>query len=174
MSENVFILDSFAIGKKAEEMAAKRIEKAGWQITDVRKVPAYQVKDIDYICSGDGDEWSVDIKTDRCYRTNNYFFETLSNIELDKPGWGYTSEANYILIVYPTSTGHELHVLDMTKTREWLYQNASKCRVITNTTKRENGSVYYSQGIIVNRRKFEQESGAVTQILSIETEKKVA
>jgi len=63
MDNNVYILDSFKIGKKAEILAAKRIEKAGWHITDVRKNPAYQIKDIDYICSGFGIIWTVDVKT---------------------------------------------------------------------------------------------------------------
>jgi hypothetical protein len=168
MDNHVYILDSFAIGKKAEDMAAKRIKKAGWHVTDVRKNPIYQVKDIDYICSGFGSIWTVDVKTDRCHYTGNYFFEIISNVETNKAGWGYTSEANYILIVYPTSAGHELHVLDMAKIREWLIKNADKCKVIENTTKREDGSIYYSQGIIVNRQKFARESGAVMQILPIE------
>jgi len=169
MDNNVYILDSFKIGKKAEILAAQRIKKAGWTIFDVRKNPRYQIKDIDYICSGFGSIWTVDVKTDRCYRTFNYFFEIISNVESDKLGWGYTSEADYILMVYPTPTGgYEMHVLDMVKTRAWIEENAWKCKVIENSTKREDGSIYHSQGIIINRQKFSLESDAVMQILSID------
>ena len=173
MGAPVFILDSFKKGKPAEEIAAARIKKAGWQIEDVRKDPVYQAKDIDYICSKDDDAWTVDIKTDRCYRTGNYFFEILANVESEKLGWAYTSEADYILIVYDTGSGHELHVIDMALLRIWLEQNEWKCRKIENSTRRENGSIYHSQGIICNRTKFAEESNAVIQILSIE-EKEVA
>lgn len=170
----VYILDSFRKGKPAEEIAAQRIAKAGWQIEDVRKDKEYQAVDIDYICSKDDDTWTVDVKTDRCYKTQNYFFETLANVEAKKQGWAYTSEADYILIVYETPTGgHELHVIDMSLARAWIEQNEWKCRKIENATRRENGSIYHSQGIIYNRKKFAAESGAVIQILKIE-EKEVA
>ena len=46
-------------------------------------------------------------------------------------------------------------------------------RKIENATRRENGSIYHSQGIVYNRTKFAAESGAVIQILKIE-EKEVA
>jgi hypothetical protein len=165
-----YIMDSFRIGAVAEELAAQRIMNAGWNITDVRKDLEYQKIDIDYICSGVDDEWSVDIKTDRCYRTGNYFFETVANVELDKQGWAYTSAAEYILIVYNTGAGYELHVISLKLTSEWLHGNAWKCRTVTNSTKRENGTVYHSQGIIVNRSKFQRESGAVMQVLNLSKE----
>ena len=166
----VYILDSFRKGKPAEEIAAARIAKAGWEITDVRKDPVYQAADIDYVCFNDDDEWTVDVKTDRCYKTQNYFFEVLANVEAEKLGWAYTSEADYILIVYDTPAGHELHVIDMFQLRQWLEQNEWKCRKIENSTRRENGSIYHSQGVIYNRTKFASESNAVIQILKIEAE----
>lgn len=165
-----YIMDSFRIGAVAEDLAAQRIINAGWEITDARKDPEYQAQDIDYICSGVDDSWSVDIKTDRCYCTGNYFFETVANIELHKQGWAYTSAAEYILIVYDTGAGYELHVINMPLTRDWLYGNIDQCRTITNSTKRENGTIYHSQGIIVSRSKFSNESGAVMQVLSIDKE----
>lgn len=165
-----FILDSFKTGAAAETLAAKRIRKAGWDITDVRKIQEYQVQDIDYICSSVDDSWSVDVKTDRCYRTGNYFFEIAANIELDKQGWAYTSAADYILIVYDTGADYELHVISMDKLRQWLQKNGDKCKIITNSTRRENGTIYHSQGIIINRIKFQRESGAVEQILNINKE----
>ncbi|MGL5207001.1 MAG: hypothetical protein ACRC8T_05775 [Acidaminococcaceae bacterium] len=173
MTKPVYILDSFKKGKPAEEIAAARIAKAGWQIEDVRTDKEYQAVDIDYVCSKDDDTWTVDIKTDRCYYTGNYFFETLANIESNKAGWAYTSMADYILIVYDTPAGHELHVIDMSLARAWIHQNEWKCKKIENATRRENGSIYHSQGIICNRTKFAEESNAVIQILKIE-EKEVA
>jgi hypothetical protein len=165
-----YIIDSFQKGAAAEELAAQRIMNAGWEITDVRKITEYQALDIDYICFGFDDSWTVDIKTDRCYRTGNYFFETVANVESDKQGWAYTSAAEYILIVYNTGAGYELHVISLKLTREWLNENAWKCKTITNSTKRENGTIYHSQGIIVSRQKFSNESGAVMQVLSINKE----
>lgn len=174
MTKPVFILDSFRKGKPAETLAAQRIKKAGWEITDVRQDPEYQAKDIDYVCFDDSDQWTVDVKTDRCYKTQNYFFEVLANVEAKKQGWAYMSEADYILIVYETPTGgHELHVIDLPLARAWIKQNEQKCRKIENATRRENGSIYHSQGVIYNRQKFAAESGAVIQTLSI-SEKEVA
>jgi len=167
MVNHNFIMDSFAKGTSAEEIAMDRIKRAGWSITDVRNDKKYQVIDIDLICSSSNDRWTVDVKTDRG-DTGNYFIETKSNVERDTAGWGYSSEADYIMIVYPVRVGFEIHVIDAVILRNWLPLNEYKYRTITNSTKRENGSVYHSKGVIINRQKFLEETGAVAQIFSFD------
>lgn len=155
------IKDSFAKGKNAEEIVAAWIVKQGWgAVKDVRKDKEYQAKDIDYIVSDEESDTPIDVKSDKYYETNNYFIETMSNIELNKIGWGYSSLADFIFIYYPD--GDELHVINMFALRPWLIRNAGKCKEKTNATKSKwnNKVLYHSQGILVNRQKLMREIGA--------------
>lgn len=151
------INDSFKIGEKAEAIVSDWMIKQGWVLKDVRKDKVYQAKDIDYLIIDGSYQTAVDIKSDKCFDTGNYFIETFSNIDKNKIGWGYGSEADYIFVYYPTAG--ELHIIDMHVLKPWLIKNAGKCKTITNSSARYNGSTYHSQGIVIDRDKLATEIG---------------
>jgi hypothetical protein len=153
-----YIMDSFKVGKSAETIVSNWMVSLGWEIVDVRQDKVYQIKDIDYLVpTTDGGQAGVDIKSDRCFDTGNYFIETFSNIEKNKIGWGFGSEADYIMIYYPTSA--ELHIIDLHALKPWLVANAGKCKTITNSTQRVSGTTYHSQGIVINRQQLADDIG---------------
>lgn len=166
------IIDSFRTGKSAEELAAAHIAAAGWQIVDVRSIRYYQIRDIDYIlCSPDGaQQYSMDIKTDKCYNTGNYAIEAASNVERNTLGWVYTSKADYICIVYPVSADmYEYHIINLPVLRQWLTDNITTCREITNSTRAAHGDkvLYHSRFVLINRKMLQTGSKAVEEVKQI-------
>lgn len=157
MSDTNNIIDSFKIGSDAEAIVSEWMIQKGWVLNDVRKDKVYQAKDIDYLVLHNKYSTSVDVKSDKRFDTGNYFIETFSNVEKNIIGWGYGSQAEYIIVYYPT--GCELHLIDMYALKTWLVANAGKYRTITNATRREDGTMYHSKGIVVDRDKLAQELG---------------
>ena len=151
------IIESFKIGADSEEIVFEWMLQKNWKMTDVRKDKIYQIKDIDYLVRVDNFSTSVDVKSDKRFETGNYFIETFSSVEKNIIGWGFGSQAEYIIVYYPTVC--ELHLIDMYALKTWLVANAGKYRTITNATRREDGTMYHSQGIVVNRQKLMDEIG---------------
>jgi len=169
------ITDSFRTGAAAEELAAAHIAAAGWQLVDVRSIRYYQIRDIDYIlCSSDGaQQYTMDIKTDKCYGTGNYAIEITSNVERNTLGWVYTSKADYICIIYPVSADtYEYHIINLPILRQWLTDNISNCRKITNSTRAAHGDkvLYHSKFVLINRKMLQTGSTAVEEIKQIKEE----
>lgn len=74
-----------------------------YAVTDVSGDSSYQQAGIDRILTRpDGSVFTVEYKVDlAAKRTGNLFFETVSNDKKARPGWGWSSQADYWLILIP-------------------------------------------------------------------------
>ena len=71
---------------------------ADMEIVDVRKNPAYQKMDIDFLIAGQGKRFvGIDVKVDTtAIETGNLVYEVVSHA---RNGWAVTTKAKYIFVV---------------------------------------------------------------------------
>ena len=167
MAKNNAWTTSLEKAKRAEEVTRLVYEKMGWKTKDVRNEPNYQEEDIDFVffCDipGHEDEFTVESKSDDTYQYGNFAFENIKNTDKGTLGWALTTTAQYITIYYPTAD--VMYILDGPKTVEWFRQNQHLFPEKKNSTaRREGGVLYKSKFRIVNRERFERESGAVLDV----------
>lgn len=91
-----------SIGKQGEEMLDLWL-KSKYRITDVSEAPYFQERCIDRILEkADGSTIFVEYKFDQAARkTGNIFFETISIDSKGVPGWGWKTQADYLLTLVP-------------------------------------------------------------------------
>lgn len=101
-------------------------------VINVEDDPAFQSRDIDLIWTTQKGEVLVEVKGDRWNRTNNFFFETHSNLEKRTPGCFMYTEAD-LLFYYFVNT-RLLYRLPMPKTRDWFRITMNRFRERSTTT----------------------------------------
>ena len=95
-------------------------EKSWFEVKDVHNDPKYFSVDIDLLIYNDWKEISVEVKfDDYMYRTNNFFFEIVSNEQLNTKWCFLKSEADILL--YYDKINHIWYFLPMAKTQEWFF-----------------------------------------------------
>lgn len=134
-------------------------QKSTVKVVNVESDIEYQKKDIDLIwvreINGEIRETTIEIKVDNYYRTGNYFFETLSNVERGTDGCFMYSEAKYLFYYF---LNVELHVFNLAKAREWFVANRNRFKLVkTSTPINSFGDVYHTEGALVNRATFAKE-----------------
>jgi len=89
------------VGEKAFEMELKRLQARGlisW-FRNVSSIGAFQRLGIDFLVDDFFSLLSFEVKTDFVAgETGNIVFELFSNFESGKPGWGLTSQADFLAI----------------------------------------------------------------------------
>lgn len=138
-----------------------RNQKSTIDILNVENDLSYQKKDIDLLWihrTNVGEvTTSIEIKVDNYYRTGNYFFETLSNVEKNTDGCFMYSEAKYLYYYF---LNVELHIFKLDEARKWFIQNKNRFTYKRTSTPIPNtNSVYHTEGALVNRQLFANESG---------------
>lgn len=111
----------------------------------------YRTKDIDLIwtreANGISKKVAVEVKVDTYFRTGNYFFETLSNVEKNTPGCFIYSEADYFFYYF---LGFEIHAIELAPARAWFLDHINEFpRKRTTTT--VGRSYYHTEGCLVKR-----------------------
>lgn len=135
-SDAAFAL-SLKLGKVGEVAVTEYFNSIGASWVDVSDNPFYQGKDIDFLVElKNGTKRSVEVKTDTNSRSANFFFESVSNEEYDKPGWIHTTEAD--IVVYYFCNGyaaneHNAFFIDMRRLWVFLTDNAGSLREVTNS-----------------------------------------
>jgi hypothetical protein len=106
-------------------------QKSTIKIINVENDIDYQKKDIDLIkireLNSEVKETAIEIKVDNYYRTGNYFFETLSNVERGTDGCFMYSEATYLFYYF---LNVELHIFNFSKAREWFIANRDRFKLV--------------------------------------------
>jgi hypothetical protein len=89
---------SINVGKSGEEIMYQYLRKKYEDVVDVTKQKQFYPLDIDYVCSNKrGENTLIEVKTDTYTgRNGNIFLETWSNVEKEKQGWPYYTEADEI------------------------------------------------------------------------------
>ena len=90
---------SSVLGDKGEKIVQATLEGKGFHLTNVAGVKRWQEQDIDFLIAakppGSKVEWeTIEVKADQYL--DNFFIETLSNVELGLMGWLYKSQADVI------------------------------------------------------------------------------
>jgi hypothetical protein len=126
----------FSAQQKVGEEGEKFLD--GWlspsyKVLDVSADRKYQQSGIDRIITrSDGSITTVEYKLDRvAKRTNNIFFETISNDKESIPGWGWSSQADYWIFLIPDQ---EIIVFKPGRLRTlvWELQKTVRERVVPN------------------------------------------
>lgn len=131
---------------------------------NVEKDEAYQKVDIDffwsYMSDGQVSQSSCELKTDR-YTTQNFFFETDSNLEKGTPGCFMYTEAKF-LFYYFINKG-DLYVMHTDTVRNWFVENKERFQEkFLNTKSDKNDKTYYrSAGRLVPIPTLLNECGSV-------------
>ena len=134
------------------DRAAKEIEawlKTFQETVDVQNVeaiPEYQRQDIDLLWTTTRKTFRIEIKGDQWHKTGNFFFETLSNQELNTPGCLLYTKADYIFYYFVET--RILFTLPMPATRDWFKENMARFEERSTTTPVGAGS-YTTVGRLV-------------------------
>lgn len=120
-------------------------------VFDVQADPKYQELDIDGIAilknMDSTEERTFEVKVDTYFeKSNNYFFETISNSNKCSEGCFLKSKAMYFFYYFLKK---EIHIFKLYDAQEWLKKNGNKY----NVAKAKN-RYYYSEGLLVNRDDF--------------------
>jgi hypothetical protein len=97
----------------------------GSRVYDVQEDPRFQHRGVDLLWEQPGGEvLGVEVKGDRQGgRRGTYFFELISNVEKDTPGWFLYSSADVLAYVFLDLS--ELHLLPLPAVREWFLARRS-------------------------------------------------
>lgn len=101
-------------------------------VINVEDDPAFQSRDIDLIWTTQKGEVLVEVKGDRWNRTNNFFFETHSNLEKGTLGCFLYTEADWLFYYFVNT--RLLYKLPMPKTRDWFRITMNRFRERSTTT----------------------------------------
>lgn len=136
------------------------------ELIDVQNDPFYQKKDIDFIIKRKPCiEHHIEIKVDSYfYKSNNIFWETMSNIERNNVGcFMYSQATHFYYYFFP---GDVLYIFETTPTRQWFIKNKHRFTKKTLKNKCGNNETYTSIGYIIDRKTFISENN-VTVIKNI-------
>lgn len=91
------------------------------KLENVENNAGYQKKGVDLLLMTNKGEFKLAIAGDKWHKTGNFFFETYSNKEENKPGNFMYYEVDWLL--YYFITPRTLYMLPMPKTRDWFVAN---------------------------------------------------
>jgi hypothetical protein len=113
-------LTQHQVGKSGEVFLDQWLQ-VSYQISDVSHEPKYQRSGIDRVLTKpDGTMLTVEYKVDAtAKRTGNLFFETVSNDARNSPGWGWSSQADYIIFLIPEQ---EIIVFETARLRALIWE----------------------------------------------------
>jgi hypothetical protein len=119
MSQAYDFSEQRIIGKKGEEILDQWL-KQNYQVSDVSEVEKYQKMGIDRVLTRpDGTVIMVEYKFDvASARTGNLFFETVSVDTKNIPGWGWSSQADYWVFLFPNL---EVLIIEPSKLRHLVW-----------------------------------------------------
>jgi hypothetical protein len=148
--------DSLKIGQDGEAHISYALSRLGYKLIDVRNDASYQDIDIDLIGRKDDVETTFEIKTDTyTAKTGNIYYETVSNVEANVPGWTSKTKAQ-TLLYFPEGADY-MYWIDMPKYREFVLSTASNYRKHSVENRRKSGRGFStSEGLIVPVAVIEQ------------------
>lgn len=117
---------TFTAQNKVGEVAESRMEiwlgnqPVTLWVRNVTKDPQYQKRDVDLVWGHRRGETELEVKGDR-YPSKNFFFETVSNTNLQSPGCFMYTEAQFI--AYHFVREDLFYVLPTLRTRLWFKKN---------------------------------------------------
>lgn len=123
-------------------------------VKNVEDDPYYQQIDVDIICGAKEDnsiqEKKIEVKVDTFFdRSNNYFFELVSNRTKNSDGCLIVTESDFLFYYFIEK---ELHIFKTLELQYWLVNNEQRFK-----KKEVKNKFYTTMGIIVPRDIFAKE-----------------
>ena len=123
-------------------------------VKNVEDDPYYQQIDVDIICGAKEDnsiqEKKIEVKVDTFFdRSNNYFFELVSNRTKNSDGCLIVTESDFLFYYFMEK---ELHIFKTLELQYWLVNNEQRFK-----KKEVKNKFYTTMGIIVPRDIFAKE-----------------
>jgi len=119
-------------------------DKRTLDLVSVENDKEYQSQGIDLIWITTAGHFSVEVKTDTQYRTNNYFFETVSNKTKGTPGCFISSKADIMAYYF---LNKEIHFFTLPEAQDWFKVHGHKYPLKTSSSE-----LYESEGRVVLRK----------------------
>lgn len=143
--------------QQGEALAQKCLTANGFQVIDRRSDPSYWKKDIDFTAiKGDRRE-EIEVKWDsKISRSGALFFELLTDIQSNSPGWATYTEADYIF--YGDAQRKLFYIFPVGAMRQYLREHREEYETrIANDYDRRTGAIRkQSLGAIVPLARFQQ------------------
>ena len=143
--------------EKGEALAMQCLTANGFQIIDRRDSPDYWKKDIDFTAVKDGTSHEIEVKWDsRIGRSGALFFELLTDIQANRPGWANYTEADYIF--YGDAGKMVFYVFPVSAMRDYLREHRGEyeTRIATDYDRRTGRVRKQSLGAVVPLALFRQ------------------
>lgn len=153
--------------EQGEELARQCLIANGFQIIDRRANPEYWAKDIDFTAIKGNRSADIEIKWDnRMHQSGAFFFELITDIEKQKPGWATYTGADYIF--YGDAVGMVFYIFPVGAMRQYLKNHYGEYNTRRATDyNRTTGAVRkQSLGAVVPLAAFQQE--VPVQVLNIQ------
>lgn len=91
---------ALAAGKVGEDLVLDYMTAIGYHMEDVSGDKDFQKRDIDFLACYKGNRMAIEVKADsRVAETGNLVVETCTNIDANKKGWFFTTQATHIFFV---------------------------------------------------------------------------
>lgn len=88
------------VGDQGEKLVADWMQRLGYNVEDVSMNRDYFDKDIDFLMSKDGEEMTVEVKTDqRMADSGNVLLEIRVDVDKNKDGWWKYCQATHLFFV---------------------------------------------------------------------------
>jgi hypothetical protein len=166
---NTYTMSStLAVAKKASWRIENFLKqkKETISVINVENDKFFQKKDIDliwlYKYKGSVYTRFIEIKADRYSHTGNYFIETVSNEQKNKPGCFLYTEADWIFY-YFVDIG-ELNIIPVLEARKWFLENEHRFVEKELSTSKGNKVLYTSKGRLVPKEILNKEVKGVKVI----------
>ena len=125
--------------KNGEQLAKKCLEAKGFSVIDQTQNPEYWKQDIDLTAIRGSDVFNIEVKWDnRIWNSNAFFFELMTDIERNRPGWANYTQADYIF--YGDSKCRKFYVFQAEAMREYLRQHRGEYEERTASDYRRDGT----------------------------------
>lgn len=119
-------------------------DKRTLDLVSVEGDKEYQLQGIDLIWITTQGRFTIEVKTDTQYRTNNYFFETVSNKTKGTEGCFISSKADIMAYYF---LDKEIHFFNLPEAQDWFRVHGHKYPLKTS-----NSELYESEGRAVLRK----------------------
>ena len=144
--------EQLKVGEDGEGVIFRWFERNGWTV-EPTGMDSGQRSGIDaWVSKPNHLRQSVEVKTDlHSFRTGNAFIETVSIVSQSKPGWAYSSKADWVAYYLPQGGYFYFIRMAWLRSQLELWHRAHKEIIVRNKT-------YKTKGLLVPIVAFEQES----------------
>lgn len=156
-----YFKDTNNIADQSSTEITEWLQSEGWTVKNVENDKHFQTLDVDLIImkvfppNTSPTAYMIEIKGDKYFKTNNYFIETISNMNTNSLGCFLLTKSDYIFYYFPNEK--QLHIMPTKKAQEYVLQHQEEFKKRNPSTTDKNGKHwYYSEGRLIPRKTMQQ------------------